>query len=107
MPRTIPLREREWLSCTNGPLMPSSSNTFSRNVSAKNPRSSPNTLGFSSSGPSRRVGSRSIPAARLSKRGLDLVGHHARDGERRGGRGGGRVAHVQGALGAREHEVVV
>ena len=49
-----PRREREWLSWTKCSSTPCSAHTFSRNVSVKKPRSSPNTFGSSRTRPSRR-----------------------------------------------------
>ena len=60
MPRRVPRREREWLSCTKSPATPCASHASARHVSMKNPRSSPKTGGASSTRPSRRVGKRSI-----------------------------------------------
>src|SRR4051794_35022405 len=55
MPRTVPRREREWLSCTKRVSTPSALHDSSRNVSTKKPRSSPWTAGASRTRPSRRV----------------------------------------------------
>src|SRR5215210_3285069 len=60
MPRTIPQREREWLSWTNSSRTPRSSKTSRRYVSMKNPRASPWTTGSTRTGPSSLVGRRCI-----------------------------------------------
>src|SRR5689334_14234209 len=66
MPRTMPRFERDWLSCTNSPRMPSSSKIERRKVSTKNPRSSPITFGSMSATPSIRVSKSFIGRARLA-----------------------------------------
>ena len=53
-----PARLREWLSWTQS----TPGSTSARNVSAKNPRASPNFRGASRTGPSRRVGTVSMTA---------------------------------------------
>ena len=65
MPRSVPWREREWLSCTNSVGMPCSRATSARKVSTKKPRSSPCTVGASRTSPSSRVSSRCIAGRRL------------------------------------------
>src|SRR3954470_477997 len=66
IPRTIPRLERDWLSCTNSPRIPSSSKIERRKVSTKNPRSSPSTFGSISATPSILVSSLFIGARRLA-----------------------------------------
>src|SRR3954465_11954662 len=92
----MPRLERDWLSCTNSPRMPSSSKTERRKVSTKKPRSSPSTLGAMSATRSIRVSRsrmkrRSVAAAperpnvgdevadqpRVDARGAELLGLHA------------------------------
>ena len=65
MPRSVPWREREWLSCTKSVGMPYAVATSARNVSTKKPRSSPCTVGASRTSPSSRVSSRCIAGRRL------------------------------------------
>src|SRR5215213_11011943 len=60
IPRTVPRRERDWLSWTNADGTPCSTHASSRQVSMKKPRSSPCTAGLSSTRPSSRVGIRCI-----------------------------------------------
>src|SRR3954469_7244182 len=55
MPRSTPRAEREWLSCTQVSATPASARTFSRYVSAKNPRSSGKTRGTTRSASGRAV----------------------------------------------------
>src|SRR5918992_5170633 len=61
-PRSVPRREREWLSCTKSAGTPCAAHASARQVSMKNPRASPWTAGASSTGPSIRVGRRRIEA---------------------------------------------
>src|SRR3954454_22445309 len=76
MPRSVPWREREWLSCTNSAGIAYLAATSARNVSTKNPRSSPCTVGASRTSPSSRVSSRCIcreeVRERLSKQRLAM-----------------------------------
>src|SRR3954470_23001144 len=60
MPRSVPWREREWLSCTKSAGIPWAAATSARKVSTKKPRSSPCTVGARRTGPSSRVSSRCI-----------------------------------------------
>src|SRR3954447_3145076 len=71
----------------------------------KKPRASPCTAGFTRTGPSSFVASCSMRGGSLDDR-LGSLGDHSRNRERRGGAGGRRVAHVQGAVGGGEDEVV-
>src|SRR3954471_19402306 len=71
----------------------------------KKPRASPCTAGFTRTGPSSFVASCSMRGGSLDDR-LGSLRDHSRDRERRGGAGGRRVAHVQGAVGRGEDEVV-
>src|ERR671914_29332 len=59
IPRTVPFREREWLSCTKSVATPCAAHASARNVSMKKPRSSPCTVGARRTRPSSRVGKRS------------------------------------------------
>ena len=65
MPRSVPWREREWLSCTKSVGMPYRRAASARKVSTKKPRSSPWTVGASRTSPSSRVSSRCIAGRRL------------------------------------------
>src|SRR5918998_2558272 len=60
MPRNVPWREREWLSCTKSVGMPWRRAVSARNVSTKKPRESPCTVGARRTRPSSRVSSRCI-----------------------------------------------
>src|SRR5918995_538875 len=68
MPRTVPRREREWLSCTNEEGTPCETQVSSRQVSMKKPRPSPCTAGSSSTSPSSRVGIRRISGEEVRAR---------------------------------------
>ena len=54
-PRSTPLLEREWLSCTKSRSSPSSAKIWRFQLSRKKPRASPNTLGSRSRTPGRVV----------------------------------------------------
>src|SRR3954453_13936606 len=60
IPRSVPWREREWLSCTKSVGMPCRRAVSARKVSTKKPRSSPWTVGARWTSPSSRVSSRCI-----------------------------------------------
>src|SRR3954466_5258750 len=57
IPRSVPRREREWLSWTKSSGIPCAEATSARNVSTKNPRVSPCTAGSRRTSPSNRVSS--------------------------------------------------
>src|SRR4051794_16620466 len=57
IPRSVPRRDREWLSWTKSSGIPCSAATSARNVSTKNPRASPCTAGSRRTSPSNCVSS--------------------------------------------------
>src|SRR3954465_6987490 len=67
MPRSVPRREREWLSCTKALGTLYCSHASARQVSMKKPRASPWTAGASRTRPSMRVGSRSMPVGEVRR----------------------------------------
>src|SRR3954466_16254007 len=76
MPRSVPRRDREWLSGTKAAGTPWSSQASARQVSMKKPRASPCTAGARRTRPSSRVGRRSIgrPAEKDSPAKASKVG---------------------------------
>src|SRR4051795_8298314 len=68
MPRSVPWREREWLSCTKSVGMPWRRAVSARKVSTKNPLASPWTTGASRTSPSSRVSSLCICGEEVRER---------------------------------------
>ena len=84
IPRSTPLPEREWLSCTHSSWMPSSASVVAREVSRKKPRASPWTTGSSKD----RALQAGLQSSHARSEATHALGDQARQRERRGGRRG-------------------